>query len=112
MEYAPIRKPYADLPSYYAATAKPVHERPQIKGEETCDVAIIGAGFTGMSAALELAERGYNVIVIEGERVGWGASGRNGGQLVNGYSRKLTEVRNYAFGILIDGGIEHINRGP
>ncbi|MBU2017068.1 MAG: FAD-binding oxidoreductase, partial [Alphaproteobacteria bacterium] len=95
MEHAPIRKPYAGLPSYYAATANRVTERPQLRGEERCDVAIVGAGFTGMSAALELAERGYSVIVVEGERVGWGASGRNGGQLVNGYSRQLSEVRKH-----------------
>ena len=48
-----------------------------------------------MSAALELAERGYDVIVVEARRVGWGASGRNGGQLVNGYSRSLSEVRKH-----------------
>ncbi|WP_145205395.1 NAD(P)/FAD-dependent oxidoreductase [Sphingobium sp. B2] len=95
MEHAPIRKPYAGLPSYYAATANRVTERPQLRGEERCDVAVVGAGFTGMSAALELAERGYSVIVVEGERVGWGASGRNGGQLVNGYSRQLSEVRKH-----------------
>ena len=92
MEHAPIRKPYAGLPSYYAATANRVTERPQLRGEERCDVAIVGAGFTGMSAALELAERGYSVIVVEGERVGWGASGRNGGQLVNGYSRQPRQI--------------------
>lgn len=95
MEHQPIRPPYAGLPSYYAASANPAPQRPELLGDERCDVAIVGAGFTGMSAALELAERGYKVIVVEGERVGWGASGRNGGQLVNGYSRKLAEVRKH-----------------
>lgn len=85
--------PYAGLPSYYAATANPAPRRPELLGEETCDVCVVGAGFTGLSAALELAERGYKVIVVEGERVGWGASGRNGGQLLNGYSRRMQEVR-------------------
>lgn len=95
MQHTSIRAPYAGLPSYYAATANPAPDRPELLGEETCDIAVVGAGFTGMSAALELAERGYKVIVVEGERVGWGASGRNGGQLVNGYSRKLAEVRKH-----------------
>ena len=85
--------PYAGLPSYYAATANPAPHRAQLLGEESCDICVVGAGFTGMSAALELAERGYTVIVVEGERVGWGASGRNGGQLLNGYSRRMQEVR-------------------
>ena len=48
------------------------------------DVCIIGAGFTGISSALHLLERGYNVHVVEANRVGWGASGRNGGQIING----------------------------
>lgn len=86
---------YANLPSYYAATANPTKSRPALCGELRADVCIVGAGFTGMSAALELVERGYKVIVVEGVRVGWGASGRNGGQLVNGYSRKLAEVRKH-----------------
>ena len=87
--------PYAGLPSYYAATANPAPRRAELLGEESCDICVVGAGFTGMGAALELAERGYSVIVIEGERVGWGASGRNGGQLVNGYSRRMQEVRKH-----------------
>jgi gamma-glutamylputrescine oxidase len=87
--------PYAGLPTYYAATANPTPRRPELLGEETCDICVVGAGFTGMSAALELAERGYKVIVVEGERVGWGASGRNGGQLLNGYSRRMLEVRKH-----------------
>lgn len=53
-------------------------------GAKTADVCVIGAGFTGISTALHLAERGYNVHVVEANRVGWGASGRNGGQLIGG----------------------------
>jgi gamma-glutamylputrescine oxidase len=79
-------------PSYYAATANPSPPRPALLGETTTDVAIIGAGFTGISAALELAERGFRVTVLEAARVGWGASGRNGGQIVNGYSRELDVI--------------------
>lgn len=83
------RAPYANMPSYYAASANPAPLRPKLVGEHTADVAIVGGGFTGLSAALELTARGFSVIVIEAERCGWGASGRNGGQLINGYSRPL-----------------------
>ena len=79
-------------PSYYAATANPAPDRPALEGEARADVCIVGAGFTGISAALELAERGASVIVLEAARVGWGASGRNGGQIVNGYSRELDVI--------------------
>jgi len=78
--------------SYYAATAHRQDSRPALRGAERADVCIIGAGFTGISAALELAERGFSVIVLEGVRVGFGASGRNGGQIVNGYSRDLDVI--------------------
>ncbi|WP_150121345.1 NAD(P)/FAD-dependent oxidoreductase, partial [Sulfitobacter sp. HI0023] len=54
-------------------------ERPTLQGDLTCDVAVIGAGFTGLSAAMHLAKEGVSVAVLEAERVGWGASGRNGG---------------------------------
>jgi gamma-glutamylputrescine oxidase len=78
--------------SYYAATANRQDARPALAGAQSADVCIIGAGFTGISAALELAERGFSVIVLEGMRVGFGASGRNGGQIVNGYSRELDVI--------------------
>jgi gamma-glutamylputrescine oxidase len=78
--------------SYYAATANRQDARPALAGAESADVCIIGAGFTGISAALELAERGFSVIVLEAVRVGFGASGRNGGQIVNGYSRDLDVI--------------------
>ena len=78
--------------SYYAATAHKQDSRPALAGAESADVCIIGAGFTGISAALELAERGFSVIVLEAVRVGFGASGRNGGQIVNGYSRDLDVI--------------------
>ncbi|MGM0639291.1 MAG: NAD(P)/FAD-dependent oxidoreductase, partial [Pseudomonadota bacterium] len=68
--------------SWYAATANPSPERPALEGEIECDVCVVGAGFTGISAALHLAERGLSVVVLEGARVGFGASGRNGGQMV------------------------------
>jgi gamma-glutamylputrescine oxidase len=78
--------------SYYAATANKQDARPPLQGTVTADVCIIGAGFTGTAAALELAERGFSVALVEGVRVGFGASGRNGGQIVNGYSRDLDVI--------------------
>ncbi|GAB0120198.1 NAD(P)/FAD-dependent oxidoreductase [Acidisoma sp. 7E03] len=83
----------AHAPSYYAATAHPQPVRPALAGEIVADVCIIGAGFTGISAALTLAEAGFRPVVLEAMRVGWGASGRNGGQIVNGYSRDLAVIR-------------------
>lgn len=71
-------------PSYYAATANPAPERPQLAGEIACDVCVIGGGYTGLSTALHLAERSYDVVLLEAARIGWGASGRNGGQLGSG----------------------------
>ncbi|MBX3493659.1 MAG: FAD-binding oxidoreductase [Parvibaculum sp.] len=68
-------------PSWYAATAAALPPLPPLAGDETADVCIVGAGYTGLSAALHLAERGYSIVVLEAERIGWGASGRNGGQL-------------------------------
>jgi gamma-glutamylputrescine oxidase len=70
--------------SYYAATANDLRERPGLDGEIRADVCVIGGGFTGLSAALHLAEHGYQVVLLEAERLGWGASGRNGGQMNSG----------------------------
>lgn len=79
-------------PTYYAATANDRSVRPALAGEAVADICIVGGGFTGISAGLALAERGFSVIVLEAERVGFGASGRNGGQIVNGYSRELSVI--------------------
>ena len=70
--------------SYYAASVAPVAPRASLQGEVGADVCVVGGGFTGINTALELAERGLSVIVLEAQRVGWGASGRNGGQLIRG----------------------------
>ncbi len=77
--------------SYYAATVNDVTAYPELRGAHSADVCVVGGGFTGVSTALTLAERGYSVALVEANRVGWGASGRNGGQLINGMSglRKL-----------------------
>ena len=71
-------------PSWYAGTASPLPLQPRAEGALTCDVCVIGGGYTGLSAALHLAERGYDVILLEGQRLGFGASGRNGGQVGTG----------------------------
>ena len=70
--------------SYYAATASREQSFPALQVELGCDVAIVGAGFAGLSAAIELADRGFKVVVLEARQVGWGASGRNGGQVIAG----------------------------
>ena len=83
----------ADYPdSYYAASRNPAPVRPVLKGERKVEVCIVGAGFTGLSAGIELAERGHEVLVLEGAKVGWGASGRNGGQIVNGLNASLETI--------------------
>ena len=79
-------QPQTHTGSYYAATVNDVTDFAPLLGEQNTDVCVIGAGFTGISTALHLAERGYNVHVIEANRVGWGASGRNGGQIIGGIS--------------------------
>jgi gamma-glutamylputrescine oxidase len=71
-------------PSFYAATRAEFAPCPPLVGEVRADVCIIGAGYTGLSAALHLAEKGLSVVVVEAHRVGFGASGRNGGQVGSG----------------------------
>lgn len=83
--------------SYYRATAHEWQPRHDIAGDYACDVAVIGGGFTGLSAALACAERGFSVILIEAEHVGFGASGRNGGQLIPGLRWAASELE-AAFG--------------
>ncbi|WP_151669909.1 NAD(P)/FAD-dependent oxidoreductase [Nitrincola schmidtii] len=74
------------LPSYYHSTLNDFTTYPSLEGDIETDVAIIGAGFTGIATAVELVERGYRVAVVESNRVGWGASGRNGGQVTGSLS--------------------------
>ncbi len=70
--------------SYYLATANPFPSLPALGGEVEADVVVVGGGCTGLSAALHAAEAGARVVLIEGGRIGWGASGRNGGQMIPG----------------------------
>ena len=85
-----MNTPYA--PTYYAATANPVPNRPALQGEINADICIIGAGYTGLSTGLFLAERGLKVVVLEAAKVGFGATGRNGGQIVNSFSRDIDAI--------------------
>jgi len=78
--------------SYYAATRNYTGDFPVLEESVDCDVCVIGAGYTGLSSALFLAEAGYSVTVLEAAKVGFGASGRNGGQLVNSYSRDVDVI--------------------
>jgi gamma-glutamylputrescine oxidase len=70
--------------SYYAATAQRTRRFEALDASAECDVAVVGGGLAGLSAAIELADRGYSVVVLEAHEVGWGASGRNGGQAIAG----------------------------
>ena len=72
--------------SYYAASAHASPPREALRGDLTADVCVVGGGIAGCSTALNLAERGYRVVLLEGKRVGWGASGRSGGQAIFGFA--------------------------
>lgn len=71
-------------PSYYTASARPAPHRRALSGSVDCDVCVVGGGIAGCSAALHLAERGFSVVLLEQHRIGWGASGRSGGQALPG----------------------------
>lgn len=80
--------PLAKYPqTYYSASAPETAPGPPLTGASTADVCVVGAGMAGCSAALQLAERGYKVVVLEEQRIGWGASGRNGGQALPGVAK-------------------------
>ncbi|MDR3470848.1 MAG: FAD-binding oxidoreductase [Devosia sp.] len=80
-------------PSYYAASRNVVRDPRRLQGEVTTDICVVGAGYSGLSAALHLVEKGFKVVVVEGALVGWGASGRNGGQVVNGLNASLDTIQ-------------------
>jgi glycine/D-amino acid oxidase-like deaminating enzyme len=73
-------------PSYYSASLNQETDYPTLKGEVSVDVVIIGGGFTGVASAVELAERGLKVAIVEAHKIGWGATGRNGGQVTGSLS--------------------------
>lgn len=81
--------------SYYAASANDKNFRPALNEHINADVCVIGSGYTGMSTALHLAESGFKVVVLEASRIGFGASGRNGGQIVHSYSRDIDFIEKH-----------------
>ena len=85
-------RPGAYPDSYYAASANHIDPFPGVDQDLSCDVCIVGAGYTGLSAALHLAQRGYDTVLVDANRVGWGASGRNGGQVNSGQRRGQTHL--------------------
>ncbi|UYN98941.1 MAG: FAD-binding oxidoreductase [Devosia sp.] len=83
-------------PSYYAASRNIIRTPKVLEGPVEADICVVGAGYSGLSAAISLAEHGFKVVVVEAAEVGWGASGRNGGQVVNGLNASLgTITRRY-----------------
>src|SRR6185369_12509746 len=78
--------------SYYAATANPFAALPRLTESLSADVCVVGGGFTGLSAGLNLAERGFKVVLLEANRIAWGASGRNGGQINTGLRKSPQEL--------------------
>ena len=80
-------------PSWYAATVNRSLEFPALDGEIVVGVCIVGGGYTGLNCAIELARRGYAVALLEARQLGWGASGRNGGQLIRGVGHHVERFR-------------------
>jgi glycine/D-amino acid oxidase-like deaminating enzyme len=93
-------------PSYYAASVNQTLEFPALQGEQTADVCIIGGGFSGLNTAIELAERGLSVVLLEAHRIGWGASGRNGGQLIRGVGHDVEQFQP----VLGEEGVDTLKR--
>lgn len=83
----------AHIDSYYVASTPDIPSYPQLDGSTDCDVCVVGGGLAGISVALNLAERGYSVVLLEGSRLSHGASGRNGGQVINGYACDMDTLR-------------------
>lgn len=77
------------IDSYYAASTGAFPIQASLSESLECDVCVVGAGIAGLAAALELAERGYRVVILEAARIGWGASGRSGGQMIFGYACEM-----------------------
>ncbi|WP_350577592.1 FAD-binding oxidoreductase [Pseudomonas sp. HY2-MNA-CIBAN-0224] len=77
--------------SYYAASSLSQPDHPVLQGDVVADVCVVGGGFSGLNTALELAERGMSVVLLEAHKIGWGASGRNGGQLIRGVGHGLDQ---------------------
>ena len=87
---AAVQNDYLD--TYYLASAQPPAPTAALRGALTADVCVVGGGIAGCSAALTLAERGYRVALLEAHRIGWGASGRSGGQAIFGTATEQAEL--------------------
>lgn len=87
-----MASPSPHAASLYAATAEPFATQPRLETQLQADVCVLGAGLTGLSAAIELAEAGFKVVVLESHRVGWGASGRSGGQAIFGFGCDQSKI--------------------
>ncbi|MCU1760841.1 FAD-binding oxidoreductase [Pseudomonas sp. 14P_8.1_Bac3] len=98
--------------SYYAASAHALAPFPALSEDLVADVCVIGGGFTGVNTAIELAQRGLSVILLEARRIGWGASGRNGGQLIRGIGHDVSgfarHVGNEGVRYLERAGVESV----
>ncbi len=98
-------------PSYYAASRNIIRQPQVLEGAVEADICVVGAGYSGLSAAISLAEQGFKVVMVEAAEVGWGASGRNGGQVVNGLNASLDTIQrrygqqtaNFVGGLLQEG---------
>jgi len=98
-------------PSYYAASRNIIRTPVALEGTVEADICVVGAGYSGLSAAISLAENGFKVVMVEAAEVGWGASGRNGGQVVNGLNASLGTIQrryghqtaNFVGGLLQEG---------
>lgn len=96
--------------SYYTATLNEETDYPTLQGQVSVDVVIIGGGFTGVASAVELAERGLKVAIVESHKIGWGATGRNGGQVtgsLSGDEAMRSQMRN-KLGAEVDDFIWHL----
>ena len=85
----PAHAPEQHTTSYYAATRNRPLQCPALGEPVQADVCIVGGGFSGLNTAIELAERGLSVVLLEARQIGWGASGRNGGQLIRGVGHEV-----------------------
>jgi gamma-glutamylputrescine oxidase len=81
--------------SWYAASANQQLDFPPLQGETATDVCVIGGGYTGLSTAIHLRQLGYSVTVLEANRVGWGASGRNGGHVGTGQRAEQEQLEKW-----------------
>jgi gamma-glutamylputrescine oxidase len=77
--------------SYYAASVNRQLDFPPLGGELRADVCVVGGGFSGLNTAIELADKGFTVVLLEARKIGWGASGRNGGQLIRGVGHDVEQ---------------------